>query len=105
MSLISGIFLHSVFVKWHLTFALHVDVCSQNTMKSVKSVSSSRAYLLVKDQLAKAKASVVQYQALYEKLQVLTISCLSFRGFKAHLLFVFCFCSELNNILPTHIIG
>lgn len=42
----------------------------QNTMKSVKYVSSSRAYLLVKDQLAKAKASVVQYQALYEKLQV-----------------------------------
>lgn len=42
----------------------------QNTMKSVKFVSSSRGYLLVKDQLAKAKASVVQYQTLYEKLQV-----------------------------------
>ncbi|KAL8091915.1 hypothetical protein AgCh_034254 [Apium graveolens] len=42
----------------------------QNTIKSVKSISSSRAYLLVKDQLSKAKASVVQYQALYEKLQV-----------------------------------
>ncbi|WOG95523.1 hypothetical protein DCAR_0414846 [Daucus carota subsp. sativus] len=42
----------------------------QNTLKSVKFVSSSRAYLLVKDQLAKAKASVLQYQVLYEKLQV-----------------------------------
>lgn len=81
--------MHSVFVKWHLTFALHGDVFSQNTVKSVKSVSSSRAYLLVKDQLAKAKASVVQYQALYEKLQVLTVSYLSSRGFEVYLLFVF----------------
>lgn len=78
------------FVIWHLTFALHGDVYSQNTMKSVKSVSSSRAYLLVKDQLAKAKASVVQYQALYEKLQVLSISFLSFRVLK-HIYCLFLF--------------
>lgn len=88
------VFLYRVYVciffcKVASNFALHGDVCSQNTMKSVKSVSSSRAYLSVKDELAKAKASVVQYQALYEKLQVLTISYLSFCGFKAHSLLLF----------------
>lgn len=47
-------------------------VCWQNNMKNVKCISSSEAYILVKDQLAKAKAAVVQYQALLEKLQVVT---------------------------------
>ncbi|CAI9765157.1 unnamed protein product [Fraxinus pennsylvanica] len=42
----------------------------QNNLKNVKCVCSSRAYLLLKDQLAKSKADVVRYQALYEKLQV-----------------------------------
>ncbi|XP_022897217.1 E3 ubiquitin-protein ligase BRE1-like 1 [Olea europaea var. sylvestris] len=42
----------------------------QNNLKNVKGICSSRPYLLLKDQLAKSKADVVQYQALYEKLQV-----------------------------------
>ncbi|KAK9273096.1 hypothetical protein L1049_017903 [Liquidambar formosana] len=42
----------------------------QNTLKNVKCISSSQAYLLVRDQLAKSKAEVVQYQNLFEKLQV-----------------------------------
>ncbi|CAK9149379.1 unnamed protein product [Ilex paraguariensis] len=42
----------------------------QNTLKNVKCISSSQAYALLKDQLAKAKADVVQYQALFEKLQI-----------------------------------
>ncbi|KAL2460873.1 E3 ubiquitin-protein ligase BRE1-like 1 [Abeliophyllum distichum] len=42
----------------------------QNNLKNVKCICSSRAYLMLKDQLAKSKADVVQYQALYEKLQV-----------------------------------
>ncbi|CAK9153322.1 unnamed protein product, partial [Ilex paraguariensis] len=41
----------------------------QNTLKNVKCISSSQAYVLVRDQLVKAKADVVQYQALFEKLQ------------------------------------
>ncbi|KAA8550078.1 hypothetical protein F0562_001762 [Nyssa sinensis] len=42
----------------------------QNALKNVKCVSSSQAYVLVRDQLAKSKADVAQYQALFEKLQV-----------------------------------
>ncbi|KAL3616482.1 ubiquitin-like modifier hub1 [Castilleja foliolosa] len=42
----------------------------QSNLKNVSCICSSRAYCLLKDQLAKAKADVVQYQALYEKLQV-----------------------------------
>ncbi|KAK6140577.1 hypothetical protein DH2020_025684 [Rehmannia glutinosa] len=42
----------------------------QSNLKNVNCICSSQAYLLLKDQLAKAKADVVQYQALYEKLQV-----------------------------------
>ncbi|KAK2991102.1 hypothetical protein RJ640_021566 [Escallonia rubra] len=42
----------------------------QNAMKNVKCISSSQAYILVRDQLVKAKADVVQYQAMFEKLQV-----------------------------------
>lgn len=42
----------------------------QNTLRNVKCISSSQAYVLVRDQLSKAKADAVQYQALYEKLQV-----------------------------------
>lgn len=42
----------------------------QNTLKNVKCISSSSAYVLVRDQLEKSKAEVVHYQALFEKLQV-----------------------------------
>ncbi|KAM7472059.1 hypothetical protein LguiA_010242 [Lonicera macranthoides] len=42
----------------------------QNTLRNVKGISSSQAYVLLRDQLAKAKADVVHYQALYEKLKV-----------------------------------
>ncbi|KAK4488538.1 hypothetical protein RD792_004302, partial [Penstemon davidsonii] len=42
----------------------------QSNLKNVKCICSSQAYLLLKDQLAKAKADVAQYQALYEKLQI-----------------------------------
>ncbi|KAF5744281.1 Histone ubiquitination proteins group [Tripterygium wilfordii] len=41
----------------------------RNKLKSVKSLSSSQAYLLVKGQLEKSRFEVLQYQALYEKLQ------------------------------------
>ncbi|KAL8062404.1 hypothetical protein ABFX02_02G145000 [Erythranthe guttata] len=42
----------------------------QKNLKNVTCICSSQAYLLLKDQLTKAKVDVVQYQALYEKLQV-----------------------------------
>ncbi|XP_048496318.1 E3 ubiquitin-protein ligase BRE1-like 1 isoform X2 [Beta vulgaris subsp. vulgaris] len=42
----------------------------QGTLKNVKSISSARAFKLVKAELEKSKADVIQYQALYEKLQV-----------------------------------
>lgn len=42
----------------------------QNTLKNVKHISSSPAYLLVRDQLARSKAEAAQYQASFEKLQV-----------------------------------
>lgn len=42
----------------------------QNTIKNIKYISSSQAYLLLRNQLAKSKAEVAQYQALFEKLQV-----------------------------------
>ncbi|KAL1543350.1 ubiquitin-like modifier hub1 [Salvia divinorum] len=42
----------------------------QRNLKNVHSICSSQAYILLKDQLTKAKADVVEYQALYEKLQV-----------------------------------
>ncbi|XP_007052228.2 PREDICTED: E3 ubiquitin-protein ligase BRE1-like 1 [Theobroma cacao] len=42
----------------------------QNTLKSVKCISSSQLYLLVRDQLEKSKSEVFQYQDLLEKLQV-----------------------------------
>ncbi|XP_010264387.1 PREDICTED: E3 ubiquitin-protein ligase BRE1-like 1 isoform X2 [Nelumbo nucifera] len=42
----------------------------QTNLKDVKGIFSSKAYLLVSDQLDKSKAEVVQYQALFEKLQV-----------------------------------
>ncbi|KAF9687687.1 hypothetical protein SADUNF_Sadunf02G0119000 [Salix dunnii] len=42
----------------------------QHLLKNVKSISSSQAYLLVRDQLEKSKSEVLQYQALIEKLQV-----------------------------------
>ncbi|XP_042038389.1 E3 ubiquitin-protein ligase BRE1-like 1 isoform X1 [Salvia splendens] len=42
----------------------------QSNLKNVHCICSSQAYILLKDQLTKAKADVVEYQALYEKLQV-----------------------------------
>ncbi|KAJ4727229.1 E3 ubiquitin protein ligase [Melia azedarach] len=49
---------------------LHQLFNLQNTLKSVKSLSSSQAFLSVKDQLEKLKSEVSKYQALFEKLQV-----------------------------------
>ncbi|XP_059451247.1 E3 ubiquitin-protein ligase BRE1-like 1 isoform X1 [Corylus avellana] len=42
----------------------------QNKLKNVKCISSSNAYLLVRDQIEMSKSEVLQYQALFEKLQV-----------------------------------
>ncbi|XP_040961713.1 E3 ubiquitin-protein ligase BRE1-like 1 isoform X3 [Gossypium hirsutum] len=42
----------------------------QNTLKSIKRISSSQVYLLVRDQLERSKSEVSRYQDLYEKLQV-----------------------------------
>ncbi|XP_039034318.1 E3 ubiquitin-protein ligase BRE1-like 1 isoform X2 [Hibiscus syriacus] len=42
----------------------------QNTLKSVKRISSSQAFLLVRDQLEKSKSEVFHYKDLFEKLQV-----------------------------------
>ncbi|KAK6920353.1 hypothetical protein RJ641_016257 [Dillenia turbinata] len=42
----------------------------QNSLKNVNNICSSQAYLLVMDQLAKSRSQVIQYQAIYEKLQV-----------------------------------
>lgn len=48
-------------------------VClDQNTLKNFKCITSSHAYQLVKDQIEKSKSDVLEYQALYEKLQVVT---------------------------------
>ncbi|GFY92696.1 histone mono-ubiquitination 1 [Actinidia rufa] len=44
----------------------------QNTLKDVKGISSSQAYVLLRNELAKSKVDLVQYQALFEKLQVVT---------------------------------
>lgn len=41
----------------------------QNKLKNVKCITSSNDYLLVKDQIEKSKSEVLQYQALFEKLQ------------------------------------
>uniref|UniRef100_A0A1J3ITI9 E3 ubiquitin protein ligase n=1 Tax=Noccaea caerulescens TaxID=107243 RepID=A0A1J3ITI9_NOCCA len=42
----------------------------QNKSKSLRCISSSRAYLSLKDQLEKSKEAVFKYMALLEKLQV-----------------------------------
>ncbi|WVZ06598.1 hypothetical protein V8G54_019944 [Vigna mungo] len=42
----------------------------QNTLKNFKCITSSHAYQLVRDQIEKSKSDVLDYQALYEKLQV-----------------------------------
>ncbi|KAG6747915.1 hypothetical protein POTOM_047806 [Populus tomentosa] len=42
----------------------------QHSLKNVKVISSSRAYLLLRDQLEKSKSMVLHYRALFEKLQV-----------------------------------
>ncbi|KAK9050112.1 hypothetical protein SSX86_030918 [Deinandra increscens subsp. villosa] len=42
----------------------------QSTLKNVKGILSSEAIVLVRDQIAKARAEIGQYQSLYEKLQV-----------------------------------
>lgn len=42
----------------------------RNTLKNVKCMSASNAYLLLRDQIEKSKSEVLQYQALFQKLQV-----------------------------------
>ncbi|XP_004307007.1 PREDICTED: E3 ubiquitin-protein ligase BRE1-like 1 [Fragaria vesca subsp. vesca] len=42
----------------------------QNMMKNAKCISSSKAYLLVKDQIEKSKSEVFECQTIIEKLQV-----------------------------------
>ncbi|XP_043720938.1 E3 ubiquitin-protein ligase BRE1-like 1 isoform X2 [Telopea speciosissima] len=42
----------------------------QNSLKDVKQICSSNAYLVVRDRLEKSKAEVIRYQSLFEKLQV-----------------------------------
>ncbi|KAK2650704.1 hypothetical protein Ddye_018193 [Dipteronia dyeriana] len=42
----------------------------QNILKSMKCLSSSQAFVLVRDQLDKSKSEVSRYQSLFEKLQV-----------------------------------
>ncbi|TYH56722.1 hypothetical protein ES332_D08G039600v1 [Gossypium tomentosum] len=42
----------------------------QNALKSVQCISSSKVYLLVRDQLEKSKSEVFLHQDLFEKLQV-----------------------------------
>ncbi|KAJ0112961.1 hypothetical protein Patl1_00150 [Pistacia atlantica] len=42
----------------------------QSKLKSVKCLTSSQAFILVRDQLEKSKYEVIKYQALFEKLQV-----------------------------------
>ncbi|OVA08643.1 hypothetical protein BVC80_8511g8 [Macleaya cordata] len=42
----------------------------QNTLKDLKYINSSKAYLLLNDQLEKSKAEVIRCRALCEKLQV-----------------------------------
>ncbi|KAH8488356.1 hypothetical protein H0E87_024143 [Populus deltoides] len=42
----------------------------QHSLKNVKVISSSQAYLLLRDQLEKSKSMVLHYRALFEKLQV-----------------------------------
>ncbi|KAI7734561.1 hypothetical protein M8C21_025089 [Ambrosia artemisiifolia] len=42
----------------------------QSTIKNVKGIFSSEAVVLVKDQIAKARADITQYQSQYETLQV-----------------------------------
>lgn len=51
------------------TRILHKLSSLQNTLKNVAGIASSRAYILARDQLEKSKVEVLQYQALYEKLQ------------------------------------
>ncbi|XP_062001655.1 E3 ubiquitin-protein ligase BRE1-like 1 [Rosa rugosa] len=42
----------------------------QNMMRNAKCLSSSKAYLLVKDQIEKSKSEVFECQTIFEKLQV-----------------------------------
>ncbi|KAF1884032.1 hypothetical protein Lal_00012992 [Lupinus albus] len=42
----------------------------QNSLKNLKCITSSRAFQLVRDQIEKSKSGVLEYQALFEKLQV-----------------------------------
>ncbi|KAJ0799044.1 putative E3 ubiquitin ligase Bre1 [Helianthus annuus] len=42
----------------------------QSTLKNVKGIISSEAFVLVKDKIAKARADITQYQSQYQKLQV-----------------------------------
>ncbi|CAH9083731.1 unnamed protein product [Cuscuta epithymum] len=47
------------------------ELCNlQNMLKNVKTICSSHAYVMVKEQLLKAKADLAQYQSMYKKIQV-----------------------------------
>ncbi|CAJ1780003.1 unnamed protein product [Sphenostylis stenocarpa] len=51
----------------------------QNTLKNLKCITSSHAFQLVKDQIEKSKSDVLEYKALYEKLQVVEKDTLTWR--------------------------
>jgi len=62
---------------WHFLFhfiavIFDVEWLDQNTLKNFKCITSSHAYQLARDQIEKSKSDVLEYQALYEKLQVVT---------------------------------
>ncbi|KAJ8749049.1 hypothetical protein K2173_013493 [Erythroxylum novogranatense] len=42
----------------------------QNSLKNMKCISSSETFLVVRNQVEKSKSEMLQYQALFEKLQV-----------------------------------
>ncbi|KAI3796691.1 hypothetical protein L1987_39370 [Smallanthus sonchifolius] len=51
----------------------------QSTLKNVKGIFSSEAFVLVKDQIAKARTDIAQYQSIFEKLQVVEKDNLGWR--------------------------
>lgn len=51
---------------------MHLENECQNVLVDVKSISSSSAFLMLKDQLDKSKMDMDQCRILLEKLQVVT---------------------------------
>ncbi|CAI0445890.1 unnamed protein product [Linum tenue] len=58
----------------------------QNSLKNIKCISSSHAYLLVRDQLEKSKSEVSRYQAISERIQVVTDVLCTFQVEKDNLM-------------------